>query len=121
MCVTKEKKMTKTYRLVPKDKIEELLRNLQNVITQSPIMMQETGGTKAQETISGPKKGKKIKLANVIYEKVTIPKFRPAQVYELVKDYYSFKSHRYLDAIRTAMKNDARFNSLPDGSYEKAK
>ena len=68
------------------------------------------------------KRGDRPRLADVIFSVMKKDVFSAAEVYEQVKEKYTFKGNRGIDAIRTAMLHDSvRFRKLEDGNYARVK
>ena len=112
------------YRLIEKDLFERVnvafkeMASIKEALAAAPLLAMPDLDDEVILT-GDEKKGPRKTLADIIYEKVFLPKFSSREVYEIIKDDFPFKSNRYLDSIRTALR-DKRFVRLEGGHFSKA-
>lgn len=112
-----------THILVDKKELGRIMDELHELISKSSEITFEPGGASLPQKDSEENVGSgKPTIGNLIMDRVKLEKFTPRQVLEIIAPYYPSKNPRFIDSIRTALRNDRdRFQKTTDGYWMKVK
>lgn len=114
-----------THVLVNKKELLRVLEELQELVSKSPdLPLEVTAPGIAPPTKETPKydEGRKATIGNLIVDLVKLEKFTPRQVYEVIFPRYpNSQNPRFIDAIRTTLRGDRRFERIENTPYYRVK
>jgi len=112
------------YYVCTKKTLETLAKKLVEMMLQEGSIVELPGQVSATRSIrekTGDRKRRGQRLSDIIFDNMGPEEFSAKDVFEKISSIYHFRGDRQLDSIRTALKNDNRFDKLEGSLFKKKK